>query len=117
MEQQEAAHSSIIKYRGSDRGVAVVACEIAWLELLLRDLEIHVRDLVVIYCDNLGSIQLTQNPVFHARTKHIEFHYHFIKERVLDGDIDLAYVGIEDQAADLFTKALAQRSYDASEGC
>ncbi|MCO5567893.1 hypothetical protein L7F22_021589 [Adiantum nelumboides] len=88
------------------RGAAVAACEVAWLEMLLPDWEIQVQDPIVIYCDNLNNIQLARNPVFHARTKHIEVHYHFIGERVLDGDIDLAYVGTEDQAVDIFTKAL-----------
>ncbi|MCO5584568.1 hypothetical protein L7F22_038498 [Adiantum nelumboides] len=87
------------------RGAAVAACEVAWLEMLLQELEIQVQDPVVIYCDNLSSIQLARNPMFHARTKHIEVHYHFIIERVLDDNIDLAYVGTKDQAADLFTKA------------
>ncbi|MCO5563168.1 hypothetical protein L7F22_016805 [Adiantum nelumboides] len=84
------------------RGAAVAACEVAWLEMLLQELEIHVEDPVVISCDNLSSIQLARIPVLHARTKHIEVHYHFIRERVLD--IDLAYVGTQDQTADLFTK-------------
>ena len=44
--------------------------------------------------------------MFHARTKHIEVHYHFIRERVLDGDIDLTYVRTDDQVADIFMKAL-----------
>jgi hypothetical protein len=39
--------------------------------------------LVVIYCDNISSILLTNNLVYHVRTKHIEVHYHFIKEKVL----------------------------------
>ncbi|MCO5591222.1 hypothetical protein L7F22_045203 [Adiantum nelumboides] len=91
------------------RGAIVAACEVAWLEMLLQDLEMQVQDLVVIYYDNLSSIQVAQNPVFHAHTKNIEVHYHFIRERVLDGDIDLAYVGIEDQAANLFTKALGTK--------
>ncbi len=51
---------------------------------------------VVIYCDNLNSIQLARNPMFHARTKHIEVHYHFIRDKVLAGDIDLIYVSTED---------------------
>ncbi|MCO5600921.1 hypothetical protein L7F22_055038 [Adiantum nelumboides] len=89
------------------KGASVAACEVAWLEMLLQDLEIQVQDPVVIYCDNLNSIQLAWNPVFHARTKHIEVHYHFIRQRVLDGNIDLTYVGTEDLTADLFTKALS----------
>ncbi|MCO5591608.1 hypothetical protein L7F22_045597 [Adiantum nelumboides] len=56
------------------RGATVAACEVAWLELLLGDLGIQVQRPIVIHCDNLSSIQLTRNPVFHARTKHIEVH-------------------------------------------
>ena len=88
------------------RGAAMTACEIAWLRKLLDDLGLQVDKKVVIYCDNLSSIQLARNPVFHARTKHIEVHYHFIRERVLAGDIDLVYVSTEEQVADIFTKAL-----------
>ena len=88
------------------RGAAIVACEVAWLCTLLKDLGVHIDERVFIYCDNLSSIQLARNPVFHARTKHIEVHYHYIRERVLTGDIDLIYVSTEEQMADIFTKAL-----------
>ena len=74
------------------RGAAIVACEVAWLQNLLGDLGIQVQTSIVIYYDNLSSIHLAWNLVFHARTKHIEVHYHFIRERVLTGDIDLTYV-------------------------
>ena len=88
------------------RGAVVAACEVVWLRKLLGDLSIFVDDPVVIHCDNMSSIQLARNPVFHARTKHIEVHYHFIRKRVLAGDIDLVYVSTQDQVADIFTKAL-----------
>ncbi|MCO5582424.1 hypothetical protein L7F22_036319 [Adiantum nelumboides] len=101
--QPTVALSSI---KAEYRGTAIAACEVAWLEMLLQGLEIQVQDVVVIYCDNLSSIQLAWNPMFHARTKHIEVHYHFIRARVLDGNINLTYINTEDQAADLFTKAL-----------
>jgi len=61
---------------------------------------------VVIYCDNISSILLANNPVYHARTKHIEVHYHFIREKVIVKEIDLIHVNIEDQVANIFTKAL-----------
>ncbi|MCO5569190.1 hypothetical protein L7F22_022900 [Adiantum nelumboides] len=70
------------------RGAAVAACEVAWLRKLLMDLRLQVDKEVVIYCDNLSSIQLAKNPVFHAWTKHIEVHYHFVCDQVLVGDID-----------------------------
>ena len=46
-------------------------------------------DLKTVYCDNLSNIQLAKNPVFHARTKHIEVHYHFVRARVLSGEVEL----------------------------
>ncbi len=44
---------------------------------------------LIIYCDNISSILLVNNPVYHARTKHIEVHYHFIREKNLAKEIDL----------------------------
>ncbi len=61
---------------------------------------------VVIYYDNISNILLANNPVYHARTKHIEVHYHFIREKVLAKEIDLIHVNTEDQVADIFTKDL-----------
>jgi hypothetical protein len=88
------------------RGAAMATCEVAWPRKLLGDLGLHVDRQVVIYCDNLSSIQLVRNPMFHARTKHIEVHYHFIREKVLAGEIDLIYVNTEDQVVDIFTEVL-----------
>ncbi len=93
------------------RGAAMAACEVAWLRKLLGDLGLHVDRQVVIYCDNLSSIQLARNPVFHARTKHIEVHYHFLREKVLACQIDFIYVSTEDQVADIFTKVLGAEKH------
>jgi hypothetical protein len=62
---------------------------------------------VVIYCDDINSILLANNPIYHARTKHIEVHYHFIREKVLAKEIDLIHVSTEDQVVNIFTKALS----------
>ncbi len=61
---------------------------------------------VVIYYDNISSILLTNNPAYHVMTKHIEVHYHFIREKVLAKEINFIHVNTEDQIADIFTKAL-----------
>jgi hypothetical protein len=61
---------------------------------------------IIIYCDNISSILLANNLIYHARTKHIEVHYHFIKEKVLARKINLIHVGTKDQVGDIFTKAL-----------
>ena len=73
---------------------------------LLADLGQSVHDAVVIYCDNISSIMLANNPVYHARTKHIEVHYHFVREKVLAGEVDLVYVSTEEQVAGILTKTL-----------
>jgi len=87
------------------RGAAIVACEVVWLQKLLSKLGQSVDALVVIYCDNISSILLVNNPIYHARTKHIEVHYHFIKAKVLASEINLIHVSIEVQVVDIFTKA------------
>jgi hypothetical protein len=53
-----------------------------------KNLHEEVSDPTRIYCDNLNSIHLARNPVVHARTKHIEVHYHFVRERVLSGEVE-----------------------------
>jgi sulfur transfer complex TusBCD TusB component (DsrH family) len=88
-------------------GITIVACEVVWLQKLLSDLGQLVDAHVVIYCDNISSILLVNNSVYHARTKHNEVHFHFIREKVLAKEIDLIHVNIEDQVVDIFTKALS----------
>ena len=61
---------------------------------------------VTLFCDNMSSIQLASKSMFHARTKHIEVIYHYVQEKVLAHEIDLVYVTLHDQVADIFTKAL-----------
>jgi hypothetical protein len=52
----------------------------------------------------VSALALASNPVYHARTKHIEVDYHFIHEKVLNGDLVLKFISTLDQAADIFTK-------------
>ncbi len=60
-------------------GVAIVACEVVWLEKLLSDLGQLVDVFIIIYCDNINSILLVNNLIYHTRTKHIKMFYHFIR--------------------------------------
>jgi len=71
------------------KGGAIAACEVVWLQKLLSDLGQLVDAHVVIYCDNISSILFANNPVYHARTKQIEVHYHFIREKFLAREINL----------------------------
>ena len=55
----------------------------------------------------MSNIHIARNLVFHTQTKHIEVHYHCIRECVLAEDVDLQHIGTNLQTADIFTKALA----------
>ena len=64
------------------RGAIVAACEAVWLKRILKDLGVPIKDPIRLYYDNMSSIYLARNPIFHMWTKHIEVHYHFICEHV-----------------------------------
>ncbi|PKU86717.1 Retrovirus-related Pol polyprotein from transposon TNT 1-94 [Dendrobium catenatum] len=58
------------------------------------------------YCDNTSAIALANNPVFHARTKHIEIDQNFIREHIQNNTVRLLPISTTDQVADIFTKSL-----------
>jgi len=95
------------------RAAAMAAQESTWLMQLLEDLHQLVKYPIPLYCDNLSAIRLAENPVFHARTKHVEVHYHFIKEKVLKEEIELKHVRTKNQAADLLTKSLSGSKFES----
>ncbi|GKC36150.1 hypothetical protein Tco_1048534 [Tanacetum coccineum] len=63
---------------------------------------------ILMYCDNKSAIALSCNNVQHSRSKHIDIRFHFIKEHVENGMIELYFINTEYQLADIFTKALAR---------
>jgi len=95
------------------RVAAMAAQESTWLMQLLEDLHQPVKYPISLYCDNLSAIRLVENPVFHARTKHVEVHYHFIREKVLKEEIELKHVRTENQVADLLTKSLSGSKFES----
>ncbi|GKB20207.1 retrovirus-related pol polyprotein from transposon TNT 1-94 [Tanacetum coccineum] len=65
-----------------------------------------------LYCDNKSAIALSCNNVQHSRSKHIDVRYHFIKEQVENGVVELYFVRTEYQLADIFTKALSRERFE-----
>nr|GEX27276.1 hypothetical protein [Tanacetum cinerariifolium] len=68
-------------------------------------------DKIPMYCDSKAAIAISCNPVQHSRTKHIDVRYHFIKEKVEKGIVELFFVSTEYQLVDLFTKALPEERF------
>ena len=82
------------------------SCQAIWLRRILTDLNQRQEDGTTIYCDNISSIALSKNLVFHGRSTHIEIRYHFIRKLVENGDIKMEFCKSEQQLADIFTKLL-----------
>jgi hypothetical protein len=62
-------------------------------------------------CDSTSAISVAKNPVLHSRTKHIDVRYHFLRDNVEKGIIDLTHVPSQKQLADILTKPLDQATF------
>ena len=80
--------------------------ECLWIRLLLSNLCFTQRNATVIYEDNQGALDLAKNSKYSERSKHIEIHNLFCRERVVAGDIALKYCRTSDMLADIMTKAV-----------
>ena len=86
--------------------MALTCCEITWLVSLLKDLGIKDLHPVNLLCDNQAALYIAANPVFHARTKHIEVDCHYVRDQMKDGLVKPSYVNTKSQLADVFTKVV-----------
>ena len=86
--------------------------EAIWLRRLLTDLGKPLEEPIVINEDNQGAITMAKNPVGHARTKHIDKRYHFVREGVQNGTIILKYVATDEMIADILTKPLPKHPFE-----
>ncbi|KAL2923679.1 Retrovirus-related Pol polyprotein from transposon TNT 1-94 [Bienertia sinuspersici] len=93
------------------RAMASAAAEVAWVVRLLEELDIHHLKPVTLHCDNQSALYIAKNPVFHERTKHIEIDYHFTRDKVLEGLLQLSYLPTSSQLADVFTKPLTSPQF------
>ena len=93
--------------------IATGACcaQILWIMQQLRDLGIKLKN-VPICCDNISATNITENPVQHSRTKHIEACHHFIRDHVEKGDVSLEFVPTNSQLADILTKPLCEDQFN-----
>ena len=86
--------------------MSTIICELVLLKQLLGQLKFGKIDQMELVCDNQAALHIASNLVFHERTKHIEIDCHFVREKILSGDIVTKFVKSNDQLADMFTKSL-----------
>ncbi|GJV22098.1 retrovirus-related pol polyprotein from transposon TNT 1-94 [Tanacetum coccineum] len=93
--------------------VSLSACcaQVIWMRTQLLDYGFKYNR-IPMYCDSKSAIAISCNPVQHSKTKHIDIRYHFIKEHVERGTVEIYFVGTEYQLADLFTKALPKERFE-----
>jgi hypothetical protein len=82
-----------------------VTTEIVWIQSLLRELGVPHPPATSLWCDNLGATYLSTNPIFHARTNHVENNYHFVREQVARKQLEIRFISTNDQVADGLTQA------------
>ena len=123
---QLAVDSSVVSWKCKKQPiVALSSCESeyiamayamqegSFLQQLMRDMLVFDNlHSVTLYVDNMGSIELGRNPVFHQRSKHIDTRFHYARDRVLSGLFVLKYVPSKENVADIFTKPCTKVSLD-----
>ncbi|GJV43848.1 hypothetical protein Tco_1428384 [Tanacetum coccineum] len=79
--------------------------EAVWSKMLFQELE-HKQEKITLFCDNHSALYLARNPSLHSKTKHIQVQYHFVREKVEEGTVDMQKIHIDDNVADYLTKAI-----------
>jgi hypothetical protein len=88
------------------------SCEAIWLRKILVDLFDTKPNPTTIYYDNQSYIKLSENLIFHDRSKYIEIRYHFIRDRVQKGAVKLQYVSTNEQVADILSEGLSKEKFE-----
>ncbi|GJT73582.1 hypothetical protein Tco_1032868 [Tanacetum coccineum] len=103
---------SVVMSSAEAEYVAAVGCcaNILRLKSQLTEYDI-IYEKVPIFCDNTRAIAISNNPVLHSRTKHFDIRYHFIRDHILKGDIELHFIPTQYQLADIFTKPLDETTF------
>jgi hypothetical protein len=92
--------------------IAAGSCcaQILWMKATLNDFGIKFKQ-VPLLCNNKSAMKLTNNPVQHARTKHIDVRHHFIRDHQQKENICIESVSTDDQLTDIFTKPLDEKRF------
>lgn len=93
------------------RALANVAAKITWIQSLFKEIRVPCSSTLITWCDNMSANAVASNPVYHARTKHIEIDDHFIRNKVLNKQLEVRFIHSYDQVADMLTKPLTNSQF------
>lgn len=94
------------------RAMALTCCEVTWLSSLLKDMGLLDLPPTIIKSDNQAALSIAANPVLHERTKHIEIDCHYIRDKIVEGDVVTSHVSSHAQLADVLTKPLGVKQHN-----
>ena len=104
--------SCIALSTGEAEYIAAASCtsQVLWMKSQLLDYGYRYQQ-VPIYCDSQSAIAMAHNTIQHSMSKHIDIRYHFIKDHILKGDVELIFVHSDQEIADVFTKPLDETAF------
>lgn len=97
-----------VKYVAPFLNCSTIVC----IKQMIKDFGIQIDYPIVIHYDNTITINMSKNPMMHAKTKHIEIKYHFLREKVVEKEVMLDYVTAKDQLANIFTKPFPKDTFE-----
>jgi hypothetical protein len=92
--------------------LSVAVYEVVWLRKILGYLFGHVLDSTIIHCDKQSCVKLSDNPVFHDKSKHNEIKYHYIRDMVQRKAVLMQYLPTDEQVADVITKPITKMNFE-----
>lgn len=93
------------------RSLALGICEGVWIRRVLKDLHIMASLPVQIYYTSISPISMSENPVQHDKSKHVEIDRHFIREQIEGNKVRLVHISTKEQIADLLTKPVSTSTF------
>ena len=95
------------------RAMKAITKELIWIKRLLSELGVTHDSPMTIFCDNKSTLHISANHVLHEQTKHMGIICQFVRKEIIKGVINTMFVTTHDQLADILTKYLGRREFDA----